>query len=164
MPTNTDSLKADKPGVYISTDTAMARHVGLERQEFYNFKKRDGGTFPKKTSQGWDVNEVRTYLTVTGRIDGQVPEGAPDYYIERARKMKADADRQELEVKRINGELLPASEVYASWSKQVNDIDQVMKKTNAALARKLAGLDTPAILLKLNDAWHDARETMSDMQ
>jgi len=139
----------------------MAESIGLSRQEFYAFKKRDGERFPVKKREGWDVNEVVKYLRETGRIGEKAGQGAVDYYVERARKMKADADRQELEVARIRGETLDAAEVYKSWSKQVSDIEAIMKKSNAALARKMEGKKTPEILLMLNEAWNKARNEMA---
>ena len=146
---------------YIKTDSGMAEHVGMSKQEFYNFKKRDGEGFPTKTRKGWDVNEILQYFKATGRLEER-PDGVEiDYYVERARKMQADADRQELEVARIKGELIPSADVYQSWSEQVNNIDRIVKKQNAALSRKLEGLDVPAIKQLLDDAWHKARKAMA---
>jgi hypothetical protein len=147
--------------LYIKTDTELAEYMGMVRQEFYNFKKRDGEAFPTKTKRGWDVNEVVEYFKATGRLE-QKPEGvAVDYYVERAGKMKADKERQELEVQRLKDELILSADVYKSWSEQVNNIDRIMKKQNAALSRKLEGLDTPAIKQKLDDSWYEARKAMA---
>lgn len=146
---------------YIATDTKVAEYCGMERREFYEFKKRDGDAFPKKTKRGWNSQEVKEYFRETGRIQ-EKPDGAPiDYYIERARKMQADADRQELEVQRLKGELIPSGEVYASWSKQVADLDQIMKKSSAALARKVVTMTVPEAKLLIDETWREARKDMA---
>jgi len=156
------SQAADITPAFYSTDTAIAEAAGLSRQEFYAFKKRDGDRFPKKKSKGWDVNEVVNYLWETGRIGKACGDVALDLHKERARKMKADADKQELVVKQMQNELLPAEEVYRKWSQGWNDVDSRVKKSNAAQARKLEGMKAADILTSLNEAWYEVRKQVSE--
>lgn len=161
----------DSVPVSVKTDMAMAEALGITRQSFAGLKRRHGKGFPVKKATGWKVHEVLDYISAncddserrhnTGVNPGD-PEGKADYYEERARKMKLDADRQAIEVKRLNGELVSSSEVEREWSGQVAKLRATVEKGFHGLSPKLSGLDAPAILVELKKWWTKVQRTMAD--
>lgn len=77
------------------------------------------GIIPKPEKGGrYDlIGCVQGYVKyLQDRASGRTEIEPQDTYVERARLLKAQADKTELEVKAMNGELIAADEVESLWS------------------------------------------------
>ncbi|MEQ1788823.1 MAG: hypothetical protein ABL857_00115 [Rickettsiales bacterium] len=76
------------------------------------------GIIPKASKGRYDlIPAVQGYVKyLQNRSSGRGDIEPQDTYIERARLLRAQADKTELEVKSMNGELIPAEQVEHLWS------------------------------------------------
>jgi phage terminase Nu1 subunit (DNA packaging protein) len=87
-------------------------------------------------------------------IDGDTP----DYYIERARKMRHSAELEGLKLAHQKGELIPAVEVEREWSGIMGALRANVEGELVKIAPKLAKLPPAQILKELRSAWRRAQE------
>lgn len=72
------------------------------------------------------------------RASGGQQEHAGKLEAAKARKMEAQADREELLVKRMTGELVPAAEVEEIWSRYVRGVRSKLLAMSDSIAGRLA--------------------------
>ena len=95
------------------TQTDLARAMDLSRTQV--IKLSEQGVVIKVGSK-YDIvqstcNYIRRMKGREGKTSGNIDGDQPDYYQERARLTKAQADRQELEVQKAQGVLVPVENV-----------------------------------------------------
>jgi phage terminase Nu1 subunit (DNA packaging protein) len=103
------------------------------------------GIIPKPERNGrYDlVGCVQGYIKyLQDRSAGRTEIEPQDTYIERARLLKAQADKTELEVKAMNGELIAADEVESLWSGLVASFRSRLLALPVRCAHKVLSLKT----------------------
>lgn len=86
-----------------------------------------------------------------GRREGS-GDGAPNELLERARKLKAEADLKELELAERRRLLLPSDEFLARWSSLVGTFAAVATGQLQQFERKIVQATTPADARRVTDA------------
>ena len=75
------------------------------------------GIIPKPVKGNYElIGCVQGYIAFMQERAFGKDSGALDAHQERARLLKAQADKTELEVQTLNGQLIPSAEVEAGWS------------------------------------------------
>lgn len=103
------------------------------------------GVIPKPERNGrYDlIGCVQGYVKyLQERAVGRTDIEPQDTYIERARLLKAQADKTELEVKAMNGELIAADEVESLWSGLVASFRSRLLALPVRCAHKVMALKT----------------------
>lgn len=103
------------------------------------------GIIPKPERNGrYDlIGCVQGYVKyLQERAVGRTDIEPQDTYIERARLLKAQADKTELEVKAMNGELIAADEVESLWSGLVASFRSRLLALPVRCAHKVMSLKT----------------------
>jgi phage terminase Nu1 subunit (DNA packaging protein) len=103
------------------------------------------GIIPKPEKSGrYDlIGCVQGYVKyLQDRASGRTEIEPQDTYIERARLLKAQADKTELEVKAMNGELIAADEVESLWSGLVASFRARLLALPVRCAHKVMSLKT----------------------
>ena len=72
--------------------------------------------------------------------------------------MRSDADRAELQLAQLRGEMVPTADVERVWSQKIAELFGLFDKHHARGAPKLSGLDAPAILKALKETIRKVRE------
>lgn len=158
--------------VNMKTDVALISLLDVTKPNFHKMRRHHGEAFPKKRSAGWRVHEVLDFIAANCKPSekrllreketaGTASKPGPTYYEWRTLKMKADAERQGIEVRRLNGELVSSADVEREWSRQVANLRASVEKGFHQIAPKLSGLDAPAILVELKKWWVKVQNTMA---
>lgn len=139
----------------------VAEALGLPRSTARDWIERPD--FPRRREDGsWDREAIEAYAATRRPAEDTetAPEAGdgPDYYRERARKMRADADRAEHELALRRGELIPAGDVEASWSQNIGRLFAELDKGLTRAAPKLPKLAPAEILKELRNVVRAARE------
>lgn len=103
------------------------------------------GIIPKPEKSGrYDlIGCVQGYVKyLQDRASGRTEIEPQDTYIERARLLKAQADKTELEVKAMNGELIAADEIESLWSGLVASFRARLLALPVRCAHKVMSLKT----------------------
>lgn len=80
------------------------------------------GVIPKMDHGRYDlVQAVQGYIKYLQERSLGRPSAPEDYHTEKARLVKSQADKAELEVKTMRGELVEANAVASEWFSAVND-------------------------------------------
>lgn len=95
--------------------TTLARLFNLTERRIQQMAR--DGIIPKPEKGKYDlIGCTRAYIKyLQDRAQGREVEAA-DAYLERARLLKAQADKTELEVKSLNGEVIPTEQAELLWS------------------------------------------------
>jgi phage terminase Nu1 subunit (DNA packaging protein) len=121
------------------------------------------GVIPKSTRGKYDlVASVRGYISfLQDRAFGK--DIAPvDAHNERTRLLKAQADKTELEVKTITGELIPAADIEAEWASLVVAFRSRMLVLPTRGAHQICGLqDSRNIEQALKELVYEALNELS---
>lgn len=98
-----------------------------------------------------------------GKRPGAGRPRAPGESLENARRRlaRANADRRELEVQRLRGELLPADQVAAEWSAILRSVKSAMLAVVSRVRSRLPALDTHTAAV-LDREIRDALVTLGD--
>jgi len=123
----------------------VAEHLDLSTQRIQTLTKQ-GVIPPAKGSKGYDLDECRyAYIRhLRGIASGHASEeGGHDLMTERARKEKWQADKTEIEVAVLRGELAPIEEVHRQW-------DELLSRLRARALGMPSKL-TPAVCAAAQD-------------
>ncbi len=97
----------DTPG----NGAQLAKLLNLTLPQCYNLA--NSGTIPMPNNGVWDLAAcAHAYIKY---LQGRAGEEKRDYAVERTRLTKAQADKVEMEIKVLAGELLPATLVESIW-------------------------------------------------
>lgn len=97
----------DTPG----NGAQLAKLLNLTLPQCYNLA--NSGTIPSPDNGVWDLAAcAHAYIKY---LQGRAGEEKRDYAVERTRLTKAQADKVEMEIKVLAGELLPATLVETVW-------------------------------------------------
>ena len=83
---------------------------------------------------------------------------SPDYYAERARKMKHSAELEGLKLMQQKGQLIEVVEMERTWSQGMATLRGEVEKEIAKTAPKLATLSPAEILKELRAMWRRSQE------
>lgn len=101
-PSPRDAKKAQ----YVQSLAQLATATGISQRTLRIWKSRPG--FPAKTSKGYHVEKVRQFIE-TSRTDNANRTQTPEERQERALLLRARRMREEINVAKARGELVPAS-------------------------------------------------------
>lgn len=91
----------------------LARLLNLSIPQCYNLA--NSGTIPKPDDGVWDITRcAHQYIKY---LQGRAGTEKRDYAVERTRLTKAQADKVEMEIQVLAGELLPATLVESVWAR-----------------------------------------------
>ena len=136
---------------YLKTQKAGGDFLGITQPGFRHLLSLDD--FPKKVEgKGWPAEEVKEWY------HSHVADDKPDFQKDRARKMKAEADKLELQVQQQRSELIELATVEREWTTRLSKLFTNLEKGYTTLAPKLSGLDAAAILAKLREHLRKTRE------
>ena len=161
------------PG-WVNSERSASDALAVSPPTFRGWKHHPA--FPKRTADGWcladleefqrrhkpkSLEERRKMLGQTGRPadpDAPVPGDLPDYYVERAKKMREEAELVRLKVEQQKGQLVPAADVERVWSEKFAMLDNIVERRFAKLSESLPKLKPADALKALREAWRGARE------
>jgi len=145
----------DTPG----NGAQLAKLLNLTLPQCYNLA--NSGTIPPPDNGVWDLAAcAHAYIKY---LQGRAGEEKRDYAVERTRLTKAQADKVEMEIKVLAGELLPATLVESIWGNMTSAARQRLlavpyRMATAALsADSFAAIETAAAELireALNELHH----------
>ena len=108
---------ADSPTYPVST---IAKLLLITDRRVQQLSK--DGVIPKTDHGRYELAPaVQGYVRYLQERSLGRPSAPEDYHTEKARLVKAQADRAEMEVKTISGELVKASDVANEWFATIND-------------------------------------------
>lgn len=149
---------------YKTSPKAVSELLMISTPEFYDNMKRDGDSHPKRYKDGWKTHELLEHYEKLDRLEhlaefkaGNTAEGHYDYAIEKARKMRFDAEKQRLMVAQLEGELISIHDVEREWSSQIASLNTQIEKGFIGLAPKLSGKSSPEILTILQEWYRKIR-------
>ena len=91
------------------------------------------------------------------------PSAPEDYHSEKARLVKLQADKAEIEIKEMSGELVKADEVLQEWTTIVSAVKSRMLSIPSKAAPILAHEDSPASVIEiLEDMVREALQELSE--
>lgn len=145
----------DTPG----NGAQLAKLLNLTLPQCYNLA--NSGTIPMPDNGVWDLAAcAHAYIKY---LQGRAGEEKRDYAVERTRLTKAQADKVEMEIQVLAGELLPATLVETVWGNMTSAARQRLlavpyRMATAALsADSFAAIETAAAELireALNELHH----------
>jgi phage terminase Nu1 subunit (DNA packaging protein) len=145
----------DTPG----NGAQLAKLLNLTLPQCYNLA--NSGTIPAPDNGVWNITAcAHAYIKY---LQGRAGEEKRDYAVERTRLTKAQADKVEMEIKVLAGELLPATLVETVWGNMTSAARQRLlavpyRMATAALsADSFAAIETAAAELireALNELHH----------
>lgn len=141
--------------------TSLARLFNLTERRIQQMAR--DGVIPKPEKGKYDlINCTRAYIKyLQERAAGRDIE-PQDAYLERARLLKAQADKTELEVKSLNGEVLPTEQVELLWSGLVASFRAKMLSLPVRCALRVMNLKTyPEVEGCLREHVHEALTELS---
>ncbi len=104
---------ADEPA---GNSSELTKLLNLSIPQCYNLA--NSGTIPKPDNGFWNLAAcANAYIKY---LQGRAGTEKRDYAVERTRLTKAQADKVEMEIKVLAGELLPSSLVESIWSKMTS--------------------------------------------
>lgn len=140
---------------------SLARLFNLTERRIQQMAR--DGIIPKPEKGKYDlIGCTRAYIKyLQERASGREVE-PQDAYLERARLLKAQADKTELEVKSMNGEVVPSEQVEMLWSGLVAAFRAKMLAMPTRCALRVMNLKTyPEIESCLRDHVHEALTELS---
>lgn len=139
----------------IKTQQGLASIYCVEQSTISDWVKNEENPFPKKTREGWNLAEVGQWYNDNCRR-------SKEFEVARARKMAADAEKQELAVAEKKREVVPLGSVEQQWAQYIAEENQEVKKGFRVIAPKLAGGTASDILKKLEKWWEDLQSRLAD--
>lgn len=136
----------------------LAKLLNLSIPQCYNLA--NSGTIPKPDNGVWDITScAHQYIKY---LQGRAGEEKRAYTIERTRLIKLQADKTELEIETLKGQLYPASVVETVW----NGMVMAFRARMLSLPAKAAPLctDTSISLIEdhLRDCIYEALTELAD--
>jgi len=124
----------------------LAQLLNLSVPQVYNLA--NSGIIPAGDNGKWNLTQcAHAYIKY---LQGRAGEEKRDYAVERTRLTKAQADKVEMEIKVLAGELLPASLVSGVWGNMTSAARQRLlavpyrMATAAMAAESFAAIETAA--------------------
>jgi phage terminase Nu1 subunit (DNA packaging protein) len=140
---------------------SLARLFNLTERRIQQMAR--DGIIPKPEKGKYDlIGCTRAYIKyLQERATGRDIE-PQDAYLERARLLKAQADKTELEVKSLNGQVVPSEQVELLWSGLVASFRLRMLAMPVRCALRVMNLKTyPEIETCLREHVHEALNELS---
>ncbi len=140
---------------------SLARLFNLTERRLQQMARE--GIIPKPEKGKYDlIGCTRAYIKyLQERATGRDIE-PQDAYLERARLLKAQADKTELEVKSLNGQVIPSEQVELLWSGLVASFRLRMLAMPVRCALRVMNLKTyPEIETCLREHVHEALNELS---
>jgi phage terminase Nu1 subunit (DNA packaging protein) len=133
----------------VGNSAELATLLNLSLPQCYNLA--NSGTIPKPDSGTWDLTRcAHGYIKY---LQGRAGTEKRDYAVERTRLTKAQADKVEMEIHVLAGQLLPAEIVESVWSGMTAAARQRLLglpyrlATAALAAESFAAIETAAVEL-----------------
>lgn len=124
----------------IVSKARLVEILGVSSTQVDNYQKA-GMPFEKSGKRGTS-NKYNTAECIRWLVDRKSEK--LDYNAERTRLTKLQADKQELEIKIMEGELLRADDVKSTWANIFNQIKSNLLAVPTRAATMLQGVETPA--------------------
>ena len=121
------------------TISGLSVELGIDRR---TIGKRIAGVKPIRADGKSKYYKMADVVAALFIEPGTAEKEKIDYYTERARLTKAQADEKELTVKKIEGELVPADQVANAWAKETIAFKQRLLAVPSKVAPHLIGLET----------------------
>ena len=140
---------------------SLARLFNLTERRIQQMAR--DGIIPKPEKGKYDlINCTRAYIKyLQDRANGRDIE-PHDAYLERARLLKAQADKTELEVKSLNGEVIPTEEADLLWSGLITSFRAKILAMPARCALRVMNMKThPEIEACLKEHVYEALTELS---
>ncbi len=121
----------------MATQSEIAKHIDLSiravRDHMVNGVITKGGT----------LDEARTaYIRHLREVAAGRSTNSADYTVERTRLTKAQADEKEIQVKQLQGDLIPATMVLEEWTKMLSSIRSKLLALPNRMAVLMPGIST----------------------
>lgn len=141
-----------------SNGEQCAKLLNLSIPQCYNLA--NSGTIPKPKGGVWDLTLcAHQYIKY---LQGRAGEEKRDYAMERTRLVKAQADKTELEIETLKGQLYPASLVETVWNGMVMAFRARMLTVPTKAAPLCAGEPISRIEDHLRDCVYEALTELAD--
>lgn len=146
---------------YFVTVTTLANTFNLTPRRIQQLVAE--GTIPKADKGKYNLQECsHGYVTFLQNREADNEDETHDAAVERARLLKAQADKTELEVKAMNGEMVPAEQVEMLWSSLVAAFRARMLALPIRLAHRVMSLKTyPEVEGCLREHVYEALDELS---
>ena len=135
-----------RPAAEPGNTPQLAQLLNLSVPQVYNLA--NSGIIPAGDNGKWNLTQcAHAYIKY---LQGRAGEEKRDYAVERTRLTKAQADKVEMEIKVLAGELLPASLVSGVWGNMTSAARQRLlavpyrMATAALAAESFAAIETAA--------------------
>lgn len=127
--------KSLPPGV-VDTQEKVARHFGVSVRTV-QYWCRDGAP---KTQEGWfNLQDIKKWRDEKEQ-QNRGPRDTEKVEWEK-RKLKAQAELAEMELKRQREELIPKADVEVQWVQRIQEVKKALMSLPRRLAPQVAGLD-----------------------
>ena len=141
----------------VRTQQALAAVYCVEQQTISEWVRNKEAPFPKKGKDGWNLEEV-------GRWYDENKRKSKQFEAARARKMAADAEKQEMAVAQMKKESIPASHVEKQWSAGFAALRSEMQKTARTLSPQVSGKDAAECLKAIEARDRKVLNTISHVE
>lgn len=138
------------------TMAQMAERIGCTPQTLRKYRDMAGVDIT-------DEEAVRAFRNTLRFGDVPTAAGAPDIRAEKLRLTKAQADRAELEVRRLRGELIPLAEVREALVRIGGAVKAHLLRFENDLPPRLHGLEPGDMQIPIREAVDTVLCRLSDM-
>ncbi len=121
----------------MATQNEIAKHIDLSSRKVRDYMA-DG-----ILSKGGDLDVCRVaYIRYLREVAAGRSTNSANYTAERTRLAKAQADEKELQVKQLQGDLIPADAVLAEWRKMLSSMRSRLLAIPPRAAVLMPGIET----------------------
>lgn len=142
-----------KQGTQVSSAVALAERLGVDRRTLNRWSKEPG--FPKRSSEGFDVDAVREWVAANGLKTSRAGE-----LNEEKKRAEIEKIRLEIDIKR--GLYIPKEEVVRDLGRYVFTLKTLLQTAATTLAPQIVGLTVPEALELLRKEHHEILRTLSE--
>lgn len=146
----------DTPG----NGAQLAKLLNLTLPQCYNLA--NSGTIPSPDNGVWDLAAcAHAYIKY---LQGRAGEEKRDYAVERTRLTKAQADKTELEIATMKGQLYPAPLVQTVWNGMIASFRARMLAIPAKAAPICAGMPVALLEDELRESIYEVLSELADYE
>jgi hypothetical protein len=142
-----------KVGTLVPSAIALAERLGVDRRTLNRWAKEPG--FPKKNTEGYDVDAVREWVASNGLKTSRASE-----LNEEKKRVEIEKIRLEIDIKK--GLYLPKEEVVRDLGRYVFTLKTLLQTAATTLAPQVVGLTVPEALERLRQEHHEILRTLSE--
>jgi len=143
----------------VTSIDALAKALEVTRQSVHNWLKIDGN--PGRSANGqYDVAAWRVWVNIHGRKGAEQTDEKKEW---EARKAKADAQKAELELRRMNGELMDKAEVVEWLMNMTTPAVKMLTSMASVLSKKLGRKNAQEREKIINEYTRHVREQIAEL-